>query len=252
METTGFIFTYRAPDMAKLTKTIIVAGLRDEQHHMEVRRRIEERFEVREAYTIQNNHKVLCVIFYDERRAKEAIGYLREKEGLVSHHIISKYEIPRDGERCDETKNQSTLLLVFKNVTSGIDDKELMERMSSFGEVKEIRPVKSFQKCVEFYDSRSAVAAFHGTNEWSYREGTVQARWVWDLSIKTRWEMIKLTDSILKECKLEIKPGKREGEDLREEAKRKKTSETSKNMFLQRFDAFIASNIDLINEDYIG
>lgn len=240
----------------QFTKTIIVTGLKDEDHQMEIRGKLERKFGVKEMYTIQNIHKVLFVIFYDERKAREAIHYLKDVESLFSHHVISKYEIPREHEKCDETKNQSTLLFTFRNLVTPVNDREFLEEVSKFGEVKDVRPVKNYQKCVEFYDSRSADAAFHNMNDSHYKGCTLQAKWVWDLSIKTRWEMIRMTDNILKECKLEIKPLKREDEGLREDIKKKKLSDSSpplsRNIFLQKFDAFIASNIDLINEEYIG
>lgn len=241
-----------------MTKTIIVTGFRDEAHQAEVRGRLEERFEVRESYTIQNDHRVLCVLFYDERRAREAISYLKESEGLPSHHIISKYEIPRDMDKCDESRNQSTLLFTFKNLVDTVDDKEFSEQVAKFGEVKDIRYVKTHQRCVEFYDSRSASAAFHGLNELRFMDSVIQAKWVWDLSTKMRWELIRLTDSILKECKLEIRtPTKREGEEGREDLRKRKRVQDggpvhSKNIFLQRFDSFIASSIDHISEEYIS
>ncbi|AFM98661.1 hypothetical protein EHEL_071350 [Encephalitozoon hellem ATCC 50504] len=245
-------------DQGQLTKTIIVTGFNDLKHHEEVRDRVKKRFEVKESYTIQNDYRVLCILFYDERKAREAISYLKESEGLSSYHIISKYEIPRDMDKCDESRNQSTLLFTFKNLAGSVDDKEFSEEVCKFGEVKDIRYVKTHQRCVEFYDSRSAVAAFHGMNELKFMDGVMQAKWVWDLSTKTRWELIRLTDSILKECKLEIKtPTKRESEDSREEVKKKRRAQESsgmhtKNIFLQRFDAFIASNIDYITEGYIS
>ncbi|CAD25670.2 hypothetical protein [Encephalitozoon cuniculi GB-M1] len=245
-------------DQGQLTKTIIVTGFNDQKHQEEVRGRVEKTFEVRESYTIQNDYRVLCILFYDERRAREAIGYLKESEGLSSYHIISKYEIPRDMDKCDESRNQSTLLFTFKNLMEAVDDKEFSEQVNKFGEVKDIRYVKTHQRCVEFYDSRSAVAAFHGMNELRFMDGVMQAKWVWDLSTKTRWELIRLTDSILKECKLEIKaPTRRENEDAREEGKKRKKAQDggaghSTNIFLKRFDSFIASNIDHINEGYIN
>lgn len=234
-----------------LTKTVIVHGLNDEEHQNEVRRKIEEWFDVRESYTIQNSHKILCVMFYDERKAAEAVRYLREA-GVSSHHTISKYEIPRDAERCDESKNQSTLLYTFKNSTQPVDEDEFLEKVSEYGEVKDVRHVKSVQKCVEFYDARSAAAAFHGMNDTDYGDGIVQTRWVWDLSIKTRWEMIRVTDNTLKECKIDVRPAKREGDEPREEGKRRRVEGLARSMFVRKFDAFIAKNIDLISGDYVG
>ncbi|ADM11896.1 uncharacterized protein Eint_071330 [Encephalitozoon intestinalis ATCC 50506] len=244
-------------DQGQLTKTIIAVGFNDQKHQEEVRGRVEKHFDVRESYKIQNDHRVLCILFYDERRAREAISFLKE-EGISSYHIISKYEIPRDMDKCDESRNQSTLLFTFKNLAGSVDDKEFGEQVGRFGEVKDIRYVKTHQRCVEFYDSRSAVAAFHGMNELKFMDGMMQAKWVWDLSTKTRWELIRLTDSILKECKLEIKtPTKRESEESKEEIKRKKKVQDSdtahpRNIFLKRFDSFIALNIDHITEGYVN
>jgi hypothetical protein len=248
------LMSSKTGEQGHLTKTIIVTGFMDEAQHEEVRDRLEEMFDVKECYTIQNDYRVLCVLFYDERKAREAFEHVKEHEGLSASHIISKYEIPREIDKCDESKNQSTLVFTFKNSNASVDDKEFSEQIEKFGEVKEIRYVKTHQRCVEFYDSRSASAAFHGMNELSFMDGVIQAKWVWDLSTKTRWELIRLTDSILKECKLEMKaPPKRDAEETRDDVKKRRVPEgRQRNIFLQRFDMFLLSHIDEINEDYIN
>jgi hypothetical protein len=243
----------RRDEQEIITKTLIVTGLKDEEAQSAIRAKIEGMYETRETYVIQNNTSLVFINFYDERTAVKARSYLEENEGLLAYHTISKYEIPRDADRCDGQKGQSTLLFVFRNLVSPVGDAKFLEELKRFGEVKCMKYAKNFQKCVEFYDSRSAEKAHNNMNDTAYAEGQVQARWNWDLPMKARWDLIKLTDSILKECKVDIGRGtKRTGEETEDGTKRIKATEiksTSRNMFLQRFDEFIAANIDFIESN---
>ena len=129
--------------------------------------------------------------------------------------------MPKDQEKCDKNKNQSTLFITLKNIT------EFNESLlNQYGEVKDIRNANQNTKCVEFYDSRSADKCYNDLMTKGY-----QVKYVWDMSTKTKWDIIRNTDNIISQ---QIQPQK------------KRKVVVNKNMFIKLFDEFISENIEKV------
>lgn len=226
----------------KPTRTLLVSGIKTQEENEQIRAFISKQGEVKEMYTIQDSVHVLFAIMYDIRDSEKALNGLRAQGKSVTY-TVSKYEIPREVDRCDETKNQGTLLLVSRDLDAPFTEEEVRKMFEGFGTLKCIREYKTFQRFIEFYDSRSAVAAQKKLHETAYGKGTIIIRFVWDTTTKQRWAMINNTDAILKAADLDNRSMLRRDADAS-----KKIYE--KNEFLRALDDFIINNLDKI-EKYV-
>lgn len=182
-----------------------------------------DRYVIKEIYKIPNNESCVCVMFYNIKESEDCHMALSQ---YTSYYTISKYELPKDQEKCDAYKNQSTLLISCKNNTS-FDDISLFNN----DDIREIRNSNTLTKCIEFFDSRVADKYFKELNGKPYKETELVVKYVWDLSTKTKWDIIRATDLVIPNnvCK---------------------KSKIKKNMFVELFDNFICENIDKITGLY--
>lgn len=218
------------------TRTLLVSGIRDKEENELIRNLIGRTGSVKEIYTIQDSHAILFAIMYDIREAEKLFKTLKS-QGKNLVYTVSKYEIPREVDRCDDTKNQGTLLLVSRDLDVPFTEDEVHKLFEEFGDIKCIREYKSFQRFIEFYDSRSAVAAYKRLHEKEYGKGTIIIRFVWDMTNKQRWAMIGETDRILKSLALENKKSTEKGADMNRKI-------YEKNVILKSLDDFIVRNLD--------
>ena len=222
----------------KPTRTLLVSKIGSQEENSKIREEVLRHGDVREMYTIQDSFSVLFVMMYDIRASEKVFNVLKAQEKNVTY-TISKYEIPREVDRCDESKNQGTLLLVSRDLEEPLSDQMVREMFQEFGDIKCIREYKTFQRFIEFYDSRSAIAAHKKLHEKAYGKGVIIIRFVWDISNKQRWSMIAETDSILKNLDIG---------DTSEHAVSGNKKIYDKNFFLKVLDDFIVENLDRIEK----
>jgi RNA recognition motif-containing protein len=233
------------------TRTLLITGIESSAAHPKIKAELEKYGDVKETYTIKNSQKFMFAIFYDIRHAQKAQGNMDgmniDGSTIDVTYTVSKYEIPREGDRCDETKNQGTLLLVTRDLSQPITEQEVRDMFSDDGGIKVVRDYKAFQKFIEFYDCRKACEVYKNFNETDYKNGKIMLRFVWDYALRVRCDMIKQTDAILQRLQ---STDKRRGSD--ENAKKKKIGEpkakgTQKSVFYRALDDFIAENISEIS-----
>ncbi|KAJ2963486.1 hypothetical protein NQZ79_g1569 [Umbelopsis isabellina] len=145
-------------------------------------------------------------IQFDIRSAEEAKLAMQNTE-LNGRKIDVHYSLPKEEERkakCDRDKNQSvrekgTLLFTLIGTSHHVDNNELTNFLSRYGDVKSVRPsplhgrysggtvdaVKS-QRFVEFYDSRACIDCYDYLNGQEYQGGTVDLQFLWDAPVKDR------------------------------------------------------------------
>lgn len=222
----------------KPTRTLLVSKIKNEEENTQIRESVAKAGSVREIYTIRDSVSILFVIMHDTRECEKAFGMLKSQGKCVTY-TVSKYEIPREIDRCDESKNQGTLLLVSRDLEAPFTDDEVYKLFEEFGDVKCVREYKTFQRFIEFYDSRCAVAAYKKLHEKPYGKGTTIIRFVWDMTSKQRWAMIANTDAILKSAEIEDKdiPGRASDKNIYD-----------KNFFLKALDDFIVENLDKLEK----
>lgn len=224
----------------KSTRTLLISGIKDKEENERIRSLVGSSGAVKEIYTIQESASILFAIMYDIRGA-EGLFKILKSQGKNVIYTVSKYEIPREVDRCDETKNQGTLLLVSRDLDAPFTEEEVRKLFEEFGDIKCVREYKAFQRFIEFYDSRSAVSAFKKLHEKEYKKGTIIIRFVWDMTNKQRWAMIAETDSILKGLSLGDKK-----ESEKDTDGRRKIYE--KNALLKALDDFIVRNLDKLEK----
>lgn len=220
------------------TRTLLISGLNGKTHTENILENLKAYGQIKETYTIQSCPNICFVIFYDLRSSEKAFEDLKEK-GMSVIYTVSKYEIPRDIDRCDELKNQGTVLVITRDLDKPLSSDDIKELFKDVGEIKQIREYKTFQKFVEFYDTRAAVNAVKKHNETACGKGILSIRFIWDVSVQQRWQMIAQTDEILKAQNIK---------NSSEEKDTKKTSQTKiykKSLFLKVLDDFIVENLDL-------
>ena len=173
---------------------------------------------------------------------------------LNSFFTISKNEIQKGNEEVTDKNNQSSMIIYFKNVDNEISDKVFMSWLRNYGEVKDIRLSKPFQKIVEFYDMREAKKVFDELNGTPFQEGYVVIYFVWDTMLNYKNEIIRRTDEILRKIPIdkdftvetnEVKRQKLEEpvENVTEEISHNKPAI---NTLLDIFDLYIFNNLDEI------
>lgn len=224
------------------TRTLLVTGFANEKHQTAFKSYCTNTYDVMETYTINNSFKLLFLTFYDLR---EAIKLYNERYDNLNYvYTISKYEIPRENERCDDTKHQSTLLFIFRKFTVPINDSELLHQISGIADVIKVRMSKNYQKCIEFYNSKQAKLIRSKFSDGRYGQGELQLKWQFDLEPEARFELIKKTDAILKNL-LDMPP-QRKGSEIIEDARKTRLEKNKKHEYVKLFDKFIASHLDEI------
>ncbi|CAO3608608.1 unnamed protein product [Cunninghamella echinulata] len=140
---------------------------------------------------------IVFVHYYNLRSAERA---KRDCENIMigGRNLDIHYSVPKDDIRvvkCDRTKNQGTLLLSLNGSQSALVDSELYDYFKQFGDIKVIRTptfktssenTERWQRFVEFYDSRAAVAAADATHGKSYKNGKWDVTYFWDQGPRER------------------------------------------------------------------
>lgn len=203
----------------KKTKTLLFVSVDDLQELTSYL----QQYDIREIYSIPNNESCVCVMFYNIKESEDCHNSYKKYN---SYYTISKYELPKDQEKCDCTKNQSTIFISCKNNTP-FEDTGLL----CYDDIKEIRSANLMTKCVEFFDSRVADKFYKELNGKPYKDTELVVKYVWDMSTKTKWDIIRATDLVIPNNVY-------------------KKNKVKKNMFIELFDNFICENIDKIAEFY--
>lgn len=203
----------------KITKTLLFVAV----DNLQTLKSYLQSYAIREIYKIPNNESCVCAIFYNIKESEHCHTTLKYYK---SYYTIHKYELPKDQEKCDNSKNQSTLFIYCKNNAS-FDDKEVF----CYDDIREVRSANPLKKCVEFFDSRVADKFYQDFNGKPYEDTELIVKYAWDMSTKTKWDIIRATDHVISEnvCR---------------------KSKIKKNMFIELFDNFICENIDKITEFY--
>lgn len=226
------------------TRTLFISKISSKEENTKIKEYLQSTGNVHEIYSLNDSlYEVIFVIFYDIMTSEEVYNQLT-KEGKEVLYTISKYEIPRNGEKCDETKNQGTILIMGRDLTEILTEDEVAELTEPFGKVRWIRDFKPFQKFVEYDDTRNALKAFKEINDMKYKTGSLAVKLSWDIPVNTRWEMIKEIDSALKQ----ITTLKEEPEQKKEIKEEKISKIYEKSVFLKALDDFIVENISHIEK----
>lgn len=234
----------------KETRTLLITNIQNEADLILIKEKMDEMGEIRETYGIKDKKSIIFFMFYDLRCAKMAREkYQNQTIGTSTvkmYFTISKYEIPREEDMCDYTKNQGTLLLISRDLDVPLTDKEIIALFSQYGDIKELREYKAFQKFIEFWDSRCAIKAFNEFGERRYKKGMLLVKYLWDTNRKMRWDIINETDNILQKICEPVSV-------CEPVAKKQAFSPVSvvvkdRNVFTQAFDDFIFENIGEIEQ----
>lgn len=227
----------------KETRTLLITNIKTENDLSLLKEKMEQIGEIRETYGIKDKKSIIFFMFYDLRCAKKAHEtYQNQQIGtstIKMHYTISKYEIPREEDMCDYSKNQGTLLLISRDLEAPLSEPEIISMFSQYGDIKELREYKTFQKFIEFWDSRCAIKAYNDFGERKYKTGILLVKYLWDTNRKMRWDIIKETDNILQ--------GINENMEAEQPVKKRAMNPIGlgkeNNVFMRAFDDFIIENI---------
>ncbi|CAM0138399.1 unnamed protein product [Umbelopsis sp. WA50703] len=166
-----------------------------------LREKFEKYGEIKTFFSLIDTRGMLFVTYYDIRSAEEAKLAMQNTE-LNGRKIDVHYSLPKEEERkakCDRDKNQGTLLFTLIGTNHHVDNNELTNFLSRYGDVKSVRPsplhgrysggtvdaVKS-QRFAEFYDSRACLDCYDYLNGQEFQGGTVDLQFLWDAPVKDR------------------------------------------------------------------
>lgn len=217
--------------MDRPTRTLVVAG--DKATLDNLYNELKGKSDVREVYRHPINPNALCIIIYDIRVAETMYKELQNNKFNV-FYTFSKYEIPLEIDKCDESKNQGSVYITFKNGRS-IDEREFMNYLNEIGEIKEVKVSSGLIKCVEFYDTRCATRTREALNNKTYNGSSVSVRNVWDFNSKTRNEVYQKVEDELRKVVIH---------ETKEIKRKEKVKKDDKTPFLYLLDEFIMDNID--------
>lgn len=127
----------------------------------------------------------MCFITYYDLRASETAFNAMQGSQIEGRPLDVHYSLPQGDETsqpCDRGKHQGTLSVWVESCSEPINDTTLSAEFEQYGEIKEIRAYedRSDSRFVEFFDERSAVAAYDGLNKKSWQDGTLNLYFEWD------------------------------------------------------------------------
>lgn len=173
-------------------RTLFVRNVKYETNPMEVREKFDQMGEIKTFFDLIANRGMVFITYYDVRAATMAKEQLQGSE-VSGRPIDVHYSLPKDNElerRCDRDKNQATLFLAISGANRAIDDGELSEKFSVYGEIRSIKHFKDspYQRFVEFWDSRACEAAHDDLVGSQYLGGKLDLKFSWDTGMvpKTR------------------------------------------------------------------
>ncbi|KAH8556256.1 hypothetical protein BGW37DRAFT_462559 [Umbelopsis sp. PMI_123] len=190
-------------------RTLFIRNIQYNMTEDNLREKFEQYGEIKTFFSLIENRGMLFVTYYDIRSAEQAKLAMQNTE-LNGRKIDVHYSLPKEEERkakCDGDKNQGTLLFTLVGTSHHIDNNELTNFLTRYGDVKSVRPsplhgrynggtvdpVKS-QRFVEFFDSRACIDCHDYLNGQEYQGGTVDLAYLWDAPVKDRKEPIPKRD----------------------------------------------------------
>lgn len=221
------------------TRTILITGFTSIEQLDKYKESIFNPDTMMESYTVPQS-KILFLMFFDLKESVKFYNTFKKQSfngGLSISYTISKYELPKKNEECTEKNKQSTIIFEFAGMEIKIEDNFIVNFLKQYGEVKDLKGTSPFLKIIEFYSIKDAIKAFKTLNGSPFATGEIQCKWDWDLPSSTRVAYIKLTDEFIK------RSIKTEEITVSDQIKKYKQSESTKNMFVELFDNFIAENI---------
>jgi hypothetical protein len=170
------------------TRTLLVTGFPRGTAHDDLLRICREEGEVREHFVLNSKYSVLFIVFYDLRASEKAYARLsREDVGgkpMQIKYTISKAEVPRGGDACDENKGQGRVI--------ARDAARTEEILQSSGPIRRIER-RGAEVSAEFYDSRDASTALS-----RLQKKKIEARAAWDYGLRERREIFSEADEIVR------------------------------------------------------
>ncbi|ORZ32542.1 hypothetical protein BCR44DRAFT_54178 [Catenaria anguillulae PL171] len=158
-------------------------------------RELEERFSafgpLRDFFSMLARRGIAFITYYDLRdaqRAKEEINGTM----FAGREIDVHYSLPREDvtpeTKCDGSKNQGTLFVVFEDQRTAerVSDDEFANYCRQFGDISNIDRLRGHpaQRFVEFFDSRACVEAQRAIDRSNYQGSTMVAQFSWDKATK--------------------------------------------------------------------
>ncbi|TIB33400.1 hypothetical protein E3P84_02198 [Wallemia ichthyophaga] len=127
----------------------------------------------------------MCFITYFDVRAAESAFNAMQGSHIGGRPLDVHYSLPQADETsqpCDRGKHQGTLSVWLESCTEPINDSALSDLFEQYGQVKDIRDYddRSDSRYVEFFDERSALAAFDNLNMKPWLDGTLNLYFEWD------------------------------------------------------------------------
>ncbi|KAG0436977.1 hypothetical protein DMUE_3943 [Dictyocoela muelleri] len=248
------------------TRTLLVTNILNDEILDELMTNYLSGYDIREVYSIKDPSTVRFILFYDikssidaQKKLKNLKINFKNKESpriindqlitklndqasnklndeilIKAYFAISKYEIPREADKCDEYKNQGTLLLMMRDMKQPLTLSELKENLC----FDNIRDYKPFQKYLEFNDSRMCSKCVEMYHNFEINGGRIWLKYQWDHPANVRFEIMNFIEKILNGLKIT-------NSDVKND----------KCVFSNAFDEFIFENIDeienfVINDDY--
>ncbi|KAK1360038.1 Meiosis protein mei2 [Heracleum sosnowskyi] len=154
----GSIATKHSYD-EKFSRTLLVTNISTSIEDSELRSLFEKYGDIHSLYTNCKHLGHIIVSFYDIRAAWSARNSLSNKpsraRNLDTHYLIAKDPLGKDIQ-------EGTL--VVSNIDSSLSNDNIRQIFGSFGEIKEIGEAHQCNKFIEYYDIRSAEAAYRTLN----------------------------------------------------------------------------------------
>ncbi|TIA90201.1 hypothetical protein E3P99_01713 [Wallemia hederae] len=168
----------------KPCRTLFVRNIAYDLNPDIVRTPFEQFGELERYYDLVARRGMCFVTYYDVRSAETAFNSM---QGAVigERPVDVHYSLPRADETsqpCDRDKHQGTISVWLESSTEPIDDSSLIAEFERFGEIKEFRSYddRDDSRVIEYFDSRSASAAFDGLNGKAWNEGVLNLYFEWD------------------------------------------------------------------------
>ncbi|KAL1924443.1 uncharacterized protein VTP21DRAFT_4097 [Calcarisporiella thermophila] len=175
-------------------RTLFVRNLHLWQDEEEVVNLFSRYGELKDKFNHIKKRGMMFLVYYDLRHAEKAKEELQSYE-LNGRKLDVHFSLPKQNElesvRCGRDKNQGTLFLTLQDSKEPLDNDELHEFFSQFGDVKVVREYKDspYQRFIEFYDSRGCNAAYDAVLGREWHGGKLDAKITWDISAKDRAEL---------------------------------------------------------------
>ncbi|KAL8279664.1 hypothetical protein RQP46_007977 [Phenoliferia psychrophenolica] len=142
--------------------------------------------EIKAFFDLIATRGMVFVTYWDLRPATTAKDAVHGTE-INGRQIDVHYSLPKDldtSQRCSSDKNQGTLMLTVRGAQSPVQDPEVWERFSTFGELKSVLSgpeMRRDERRIEFWDSRAPERARVAMEGQRISGGTMALELEWDL-----------------------------------------------------------------------